>query len=154
MNTKRVVHVGVTRHPTEQWTAQQLRDATPFGEAPRFIIRDRDGKFGSSFDRVATGANMRVLKTAVRAPLMNSVCERFLGSVRRECLDQVLILGQRHRLQVLQEHAFDYFNCARPHQGIAQQVPIPSNSTSYSAGANVLAMPVLGGLHNDYRVAA
>ncbi|MEO8903032.1 MAG: hypothetical protein ABI488_13280, partial [Polyangiaceae bacterium] len=87
----------------------RARDATPFGEAPRFIIRDRDGKFGSSFDHVATGANMRVLKTAVRAPLMNSVCERFLGSVRRECLDHVFILGQRHLLQVLQEFAFDYF---------------------------------------------
>ncbi|MEO8900118.1 MAG: integrase core domain-containing protein [Polyangiaceae bacterium] len=97
---------------------------------------------------------MRVLKTAVRAPLMNSVCERFLGSVRRECLDHVLILGQRHLLQVRQEYAFDYFNCARPHQGIAQQVPIPSNSTSYSAGANVVAIPILGGLHNDYPAAA
>lgn len=154
VNTKRVVHVGVTRHPTEQWTAQQLRHATPFGEAPRFIIRDRDGKFGSTFDRVANGTGMRVLQTAVRAPLMNSVCERFLGSVRRECLDHVLILGQRHLLHVLREYAVDYFNCARPHQGIAQQVPIPSERTSYSAGANVVAISVLGGLHNDYRVAA
>ncbi|MEO7033127.1 MAG: integrase core domain-containing protein, partial [Gemmatimonadaceae bacterium] len=95
-----------------------------------------------------------VLKTAVRAPLMNSVCERFLGSVRRECLDHVLILGERHLLQVLQEYAVDYFNCARPHQGITQQVPIPSERASYSAGTNVLAIPILGGLHNDYRIAA
>ncbi len=154
VNSKRVVHVGVSRNPTEQWTAQQLRDATPFGDAPRFIIRDRDGKFGSSFDRVAMCANMRVLKTAVRAPLMNSVCERFLGSVRRECLDHVLIVGQRHLLHVLREYAFDYFNGQRPHQGIAQQVPVPSKRASYSAGANVVAIPILGGLHNDYRVAA
>ncbi|MEO8905588.1 MAG: integrase core domain-containing protein [Polyangiaceae bacterium] len=154
MNTKRVVHLAVTRDPTEQWTAQQLRDATPFGKAPQFIIRDRDGRFGSSFDRVAAGAGMRVLKTAVRAPLMNSVCERFLGSVRRECIDHVLILGERHLLQVLREYALDYFNDERPHQGIAQQVPMPTERNSYSPGATVLSMPILGGLHNRYRVAA
>ncbi|MEO8902737.1 MAG: hypothetical protein ABI488_11965 [Polyangiaceae bacterium] len=66
----------------------------------------------------------------------------------------MLILGQRHLLQVLQEYAFDYFNCARPHQGIAQQVPISSDSISYSAGASVVAIPILGGLHNNHRVAA
>ena len=97
---------------------------------------------------------MRVLKTAVRAPLMNSACERFLSSARRECLDHVLILGQRHLLQVLREYAVDYFNCARPHEGIAQKVPVPSKRTSYGAGESVVATPILGGLHNDYRVAA
>ncbi|MEO8903037.1 MAG: integrase [Polyangiaceae bacterium] len=79
---------------------------------------------------------------------------RFLGSVHRACLDHVLILGQRHLLQVRQEYAVDYFNCVTPHQGITQQVPVPSKRTSYSAGANVIAIPILGGLHNDYRVAA
>jgi transposase InsO family protein len=88
VNAKRVVHVAVTRAPTQAWTAQQLRNATPFGQEAKFIIRDRDDKFGAVFDRVATGAGIRVLRTAIQAPLMNSVCERFLGSVRRECLDQ------------------------------------------------------------------
>ena len=91
INTKRVVHVGITWHPTGQWTAQQLREATPFGAAPQFIIRDNDGKFGADFDRAAKGAGMRVLRTAVQAPPMNSVCERFLGSVRRECLLRVAV---------------------------------------------------------------
>ncbi len=154
VNTKRVVHLAVTRNPTEQWTAQQLRDATPFGVAPQFIIRDRDGKFGSSFDRVAMGAGMRVLKTAVKAPLMNSVCERFLGSVRRECLDHVLIIGNSHLLRVLQEYAVAFFNSARPHQGLAQQMPVPSKRPSQRARATVVAFPILGGLHNDYRIAA
>ena len=87
INTKQVVRVGVTRHPTAQWTAQQLREATPFGAGPDFLIRDNDGKFGADFDRAARGAGIRVLRTAIRAPRMNAVCERFLGSVRRECLD-------------------------------------------------------------------
>ena len=88
INSKRVVHVGITRSPTAEWTGQQLRNITPFGEGPQFIIRDNDNKFGAEHDRVAKGAGMKVLRTAIQAPLMNSVCERFLGSVRRECLDQ------------------------------------------------------------------
>ena len=81
VNAKRVVHVAVTRAPTQGWTAQQLRNATPFGRGPgpQFIIRDRDDRFSAVFDRVAKGTGIRVLRTAVQAPLMNSVCERFPG---------------------------------------------------------------------------
>lgn len=89
VNTKQVIHVAVTREPNERWTAHQLRQLTPFGTAPHFIIRDRDAKFGSEFDRVAKSSGIRVLKTAFRSPLMNATCERFLGSVRRECLDHL-----------------------------------------------------------------
>ena len=102
------------RAPTQTWTAQQLRNATPFGQGPQFVIRDRDDKFGAAFDRVATGAGARVRRTAVQAPLMNAVCERFLGSVRRECLDHILILCEQHLRQVLAEYALSYFNRARP----------------------------------------
>jgi transposase InsO family protein len=85
----------------ETWTAQQLRQVTPFGEGPEFIVRDRDAKFGGEFHRVAKGAGINALKTAVRAPLMNASCERFLGSVRRECLDHIIILSEQHLLSVL-----------------------------------------------------
>jgi len=112
------VHVGVTRAPTEAWTAQQLRQLTPFGKGPQFIIRDRDDKFGADFDRLATGAGSRVLKTAVQAPLMNATCERFIGSVRRECLDHVIVLGEAHLQCVLEEYCFRYFNRSRAHQGL------------------------------------
>ena len=125
VNAKRVVHVAVTRAPTQAWTAQQLRNATPFGQGPQFIIRDRDDKFGAVFDRVAAGAGARVVRTAVQAPLMNAVCERFLGSVRRECLDHVIILSEQHLRHVLAEYALSYFNAARPHQGIGQRIPVP-----------------------------
>jgi putative transposase len=94
INSKRVVHVGVTRSPTAEWTAQQLRNITPFGEGPQFIIRDNDNKFGAEFDRVAKGAGMKVLRTAIQAPLQNSICERFIGSARRECLDHVIIAAK------------------------------------------------------------
>ena len=103
---------------------------------------------------VAKTAGMRVLRTAVQAPLMNSVCERFLGSVRRDCLDHIVILGERHIEHVLKEYCFDYFNVARPHQGIGQRVPIEPAFKGRTDPAGVIAIPVLGGLHHDYRAAA
>ena len=154
VNAKRVVHVATTRAPSQQWTAQQLRNATPFGHGPRFIIRDRDDKYGAVFDRVAKSAGMRVLKTAVQAPLMNATCERFLGSARRECVDHVIVLGERHLLHVLREYALGYFNTARPHQGIGQRIPAHGDRVAFARGGSVVAIPVLGGLHHDYRVAA
>ncbi len=83
LGSRRVVHMGVTRHPTDAWVAQQLREATPFGAGPRVLIRDNDATFGPQFARVATGSRSEVLRTPVRAPCANAVCERFLGSVRR-----------------------------------------------------------------------
>ncbi len=95
-----------------------------------------------------------MLRTPVRAPRANATCERFLGSVRRECLDHLLILGEAHLRRVLREYAA-YFNTARPHQGIGQAVPaVPRLALSSSLGTPIVAIPVLGGLHHDYRRAA
>src|SRR5205823_2986118 len=116
LGTRRVVHVGVTRHPTDAWVAQQLREATPFEWRPRFLLRDNDAKYGPQFDQVAAASSIRVLRTPIRAPRANATCERFLGSVRRECLDHLLM----HR--VLWE-CVAYFNRARPHQGLGQALP-------------------------------
>jgi transposase InsO family protein len=137
----------------ETWTAQQLRQVTPFGEGPEFIVRDRDAKFGGEFHRVATGAGIHALKTAVRAPLRNASCDRFLGSVRRECLDHIIILSEQHLLSVLDEYVV-YFNTARPHQGLEQNLPVAAQEESSAANGEVVALPVLGGLHHDYRRAA
>jgi len=142
----------VTRNPTTAWVTQRLRNATPHGEGPHFLIRDNDAKFGVDFDRAARGAGVRVLRTAVRAPPMNSFCERFLGSVRRECLDHVVLLGERHLFAVLCEYV-DHFNSGRVHQGIGQLVPA-GTSIAAAGGGEVSALPVLGGLHHDYRRAA
>jgi transposase InsO family protein len=148
LGTREVVHVAATRTPTQQWTAQQLRNATPFGEGPRFLIRDRDNKFGADFDRAAEGLGTRVVKTAVRTPDMNATCERFLGSVRRECLDHLIILTERQLLGVLTEYV-RYFNDARPHQSLDQNSPNGVHRPAQSG--EVIALPVLGGLHHDYR---
>ena len=145
-DTRRVVHVGVTRAPSHQWTAQQLQNATPFGAGPQLLVRDRDDKFGADFDRVATGVGIRVVRTAVRAPLMNSVCERFVGSVRRECLEHGIVLGEAHLQSVLNEYALRYFNVARPHQGIAQRIPVPANRRRFARSATVVAFPTVSGM--------
>ena len=153
LRSRRVVHVGVTRHPTDAWVAQQLREATPFDERPRFLIRDNDGKYGPEFDRVATASGIRILRTPVRAPRANAVCERFLGSVRRECTDHLLILGERHLARVLREYV-SYFNRARPHQGLGQALPESSSEDVVSRAGPIRAVPILGGLHHTYRRAA
>jgi transposase InsO family protein len=93
LESRRVVHVAVTRSPTDDWVAQQLREATPEEARPRFLIHDRDATYGPAFVRVAAASGIAVLRTPVRAPRANAVCERFLGSVRRECLDTQSIIG-------------------------------------------------------------
>ena len=112
--SRRVVYAAGTRKPTQAWTAQQLRNATMAADAPAILVRDRDQKFGAEFDRVAEGAGARVIKTAVRAPNMNAIAERFVGSVRREVLDHVLLLGAEHLDALVREYQ-TYFNEARPH---------------------------------------
>jgi putative transposase len=150
LESRRVVHFGVTRSPSDAWVAQQWRHVTPFGEGPRFLIRDNDDKFGPHFSRV-TG-HVEVLKIPVRAPKANAICERFIGSVRRECLDHVIILGERHLRRLVREYV-DYFNHARPHQGI-DRIPDPPDADRTDVSPtdqHVIAVPVLGGLHHDYR---
>ncbi len=135
--------------------AQQLREATPFGVAPRFLLRDNDGKYGQGFDRLAAASGIRVLRTPVRAPRVNATCARFLGSVRRECLDHIFVLGEAHLRRVLRAYV-GYFNRARPHQGIGQAIPAGAAEVGrklVSAG-RIVAIPVMGGLHHDYRRAA
>ena len=101
LGSRRVVHFAVTRSPTDAWVAQQLRNATPFAEGPRYLLRDNDSKYGPSFARVAAG--IEVLRTPYRAPKANAICERFLGSLRRECLDHILILGERQLHHTVKE---------------------------------------------------
>ena len=151
--TRRVVHVGVTRRPTDVWVAQQLQEATPFGQCPEYRIRDNDGKFGAAFARVAAASGITILRTPLRAPRANAGCERFLGSVRRACTDHLLVLGERHLARVLREYAA-YFNGARPHQGLGQALPEPEPRETRSRGGPISAVPVLGGLHHTYQRAA
>jgi putative transposase len=151
LGSRRVVHFGVTRHPTDRWVSQQLREATPFGEEPRFLIRGNDSKYGTSFRRAAVGAGTEVLRTPYKAPRANAICERYLGSLRRECLDNFLLSGERHLHRVVREY-IGHFNCARPHQGIEQRIPCgPAHPDRPPVDGEITSRPVLGGLHHEYR---
>jgi putative transposase len=151
--TRRVVHVAATRHPTDAWVAQQLREATPYGGRPRYLIHDNDRKFARAFTQVAAASGIEELCTAYRAPRQNATCERFLGSVRRECLDHMLVLGERHLAHVLREYVA-YFNQEWPHQGLGQAMPVPPAVVLQNGAGIVRGIPVLGGLHHAYRRAA
>ena len=156
LHSRQVIHVGVTRSPTDAWMAQQLREATAFGVGPKYLIRDNDSKFGVTFARVAKTSGIEILKTPYHAPRANAICERFLGSVRRECLDHLFILQERQLHRVL--HAYvAYFNQVRPHQGMGQQIPerkVGTSRATPSKGSTVVAVPILAGLHHDYRRSA
>jgi putative transposase len=151
LSSRRLVHFGVTRNPSDAWVAQQLREATPFGEGPRFLIRDNDSKYGRLFAKVASGTGIEVLRTPFGAPKANAICERFLGSVRRECLDYFLILSERHLYRLMKQYQ-GYFNHARPHQGIGQGIPCqPDLEPKPQMTAQLVSCPILGGLHHDYQ---
>ncbi len=154
LGSRRVMHLGVTRHPSDEWVAQQLREATPFGQGPKHLIRDNDDKYGARFAAVAAGAHIEVLTTPLQAPRANAVCERFIGSVRRECLDWLLIWVEAHLRRVLRAYV-EYFNTLRPHQGLNQRVPLAASPRAAAPpGGRVVVRPILGGLHHAYAWAA
>jgi putative transposase len=160
--TRRMHLGGVTANPTGDWTVQQARNlALSFGERfedIKFLIRDRGSNFTVSFDAVFQAAGTRILRTAVQAPRMNAICERLVGTLRREVLDRVLILGEAHLRAVLAEYQAHY-NTARPHQGIAQRVPDGEHDSGRLAVSDldrerIYRKSVLGGLINEYSRAA
>lgn len=154
----RTVHIlGVTAHPTGAWTAQQARNLMMrLGKRPgqfNFLIRDRDSKFTAAFDGVFSGNGTRAIKSPARSPRANSYVERFVGTLRRECLDHVLILGERHLRKVLAEYARHY-NGHRPHQGLQQEPPLRQPGEAVDITARIERRKVLGGLISEYQRAA
>jgi putative transposase len=151
---RRRVHLaGITAHPTGAWVAQQARnllmDLGERGKRFRFLIRDRDSKFTAAFDAVFTGADLRIIRTPIRAPRANAIAERFIGTLRRECLDHLLITGPRHLDIVLHEYV-QHFNTHRPHRSLDQRPP--DGGTPLRSGASVrpLRRDRLGGLIHEY----
>jgi len=160
--TRRMHLGGVTEHPTGEQTVQQARNlALALGqrfEDIKFLLRDRGSNFTASSGAVFQAAGTRILRTAVQAPRMNATCERLVGTLRRELLDRVLILGERHLRAVLTDYQAHY-NTARPHQGIAQRVPgdepdAPRTTVTDVDRQPIRRKPVLGGLINEYTHAA
>ncbi len=149
---RRIVHFNVTAHPTAEWTAQQMVEAFPGdGPIPKFLIRDRDGIYGSYFRQRVQNMGIREIVTSRKSPWQNPYAERVIGSVRRECLHHVIVLGERHLRLILKEYVA-YYNGVRPHLSLQRNAPIPRKVES--ARGRVIAIPHLGGLHHHYKRAA
>ena len=153
LKTRRVAHTAVTRQPTDGWTAQQLREATPWRRGPRYLIRDRDKKYGALFSAVARSPGIKELKTPVQAPRANAVCERLIGSLKRECLDHMFILNRRHLHRTVSEYV-DFYNHLRPHQGLRQHIPDPVELAfqprADGDATKITSTAILGGPHHSY----
>lgn len=142
---RRVVHIAVTAHPTVTWTAQQVRNAFPWDEAPRFLLHDRDTAF-AGVTTAATG--MQEIPTAPRSPWQNAYVERFIGSVRRECLDHVIIVNAAGLRRVLSTYV-EYYTASRTHLALEKDAPMPRPVSPPTAG-RILTIPQVGGLHHRY----
>jgi transposase InsO family protein len=156
--TRRVHILGVTARPTGAWLTQQARnllmDLDDAGHRIRFLVRDRDTKFSSAFDAVFTASDIRIIKTPVRAPRANAIAERFVGSVRRELLDRILIINQRHAAAVLTEYA-EHYNSHRPHRTLGQAAPLRPLPHPTSSEINTIRRrDRLGGLFHEYQQVA
>jgi len=154
--SRKVVHTAVTTNPTDEWTAQQIREATPWGKKPKYLIHDNDGKFGSKFRGVLKASGIKPIRTSHQAPRANALCERFIGSLQRECTDNFLIF-HAHQLHRITSTYADYFNQQRPHQGINQHIPARLNESTpppnYQLKGKVVSTPVLNGLFHSYSYA-
>jgi transposase InsO family protein len=145
---RRIVHVGVTDHPTAAWTAQQLREAFPWETAPRYLLRDRDGIFGGDFvDQVAALGMSEVLSTP-GSPWQRAYIERVIGTIRRECLDHVVVFTERHLRHHLSRFVA-YYHQTRTHLGLRKDAPEPRPVQGPEVG-RVVAFPQVGGLHHRY----
>ncbi len=145
---RHVVHFNVTEYPTSQWAAQQMVEAFPFDTAPRFLLRDRDGTYGAKFRTRVYSLGIAEVLTAPRSPWQNPYIERLIGSVRRECLNHVIVLNEHHLRRLLRSY-FPYYHGARTHLALAKQCPAPRRIQPPDQG-RVIAIPHVGGLHHEY----
>ena len=145
---RRLVHFNVTEHPSAEWTAQQIVEAFPWDTAPRYLIRDRDQIYGAYFDRRVTRLGIEQVLTAPRSPWQSPYVERVIGSIRRECLDHVIVLDEGHLRRILRGY-LDYYHSCRTHLSLQKDAP-DSRPIDPPARGNVMAIPKVGGLHHYY----
>ena len=145
---RRVVHFNVTAHPTAEWTAPQLREAFPFDQVPRYLLRDRDTIFGDSFREQVQDMQIEEVLSAPRSPWQRDYIERVIGSIRRECLDHMIVFGEASLRRTLSCY-FSYYHQTRPHLSLDKDAPDPRPIQPPELG-RVLAVPQVGGLHHRY----
>ena len=149
---RHVVHFNVTAHPTAEWTAQQLIEAFPHDTSPRFMIRDRDSVYGTFFQNRVKHMGIEQVLTAYRSPWQSPYVERVIGSIRRECLNHIIVLNEGHLRRILNEY-FDYYHESRTHLSLNRNSPVQREVEPPDRGT-VIAIPQVGGLHHRYRRAA
>jgi transposase InsO family protein len=145
---RRIVHFNVTDSPSAIWTGQQIVDAFPWDTAPRYMLRDRDKKYGDAFTRRVTGLDIKQVLIAAQSPWQNPYVERAIGSIRRDCLDHHIIFNEQHLRRVLKEY-IHYYNEYRTHLGLEKDCPEPRSIERPDSGP-IQSEPMVGGLHHRY----
>jgi transposase InsO family protein len=145
---RRIVHFAVTAHPTAEWTAQQMREAFPWENAPRYLLRDRDGIFGAEFVKQVKAMGIKQVLSAPRSPWQRAYVERVIGTIRRECLDHMIVFGERCLYRHLRSF-IDYYHYSRTHLGLEKDTPEPRPIQPPNTG-RIVAIPQVGGLHHRY----
>jgi transposase InsO family protein len=145
---RRILHFNVTEGPSAQWTGQQLVNAFPHDSAPKYVIRDRDKIYGADFVRRVRAMRVEQVLTAPVSPWQNPYCERVIGTLRRECIDHVIVLGEQHLRRILRKY-LEYYHGSRTHLALDKDAPEPRERESVDGG-KVVALPMAGGLHHRY----
>jgi putative transposase len=160
--SRRIIHLNVTAHPTAAWTLQQLREAIPSDQTSRLILHDRDAIFSPGFDESLVHLDLEIIRTPVRSPQANGLCERLIGTLRRECLDWTIPLTEDHLRRALWSW-LPHYNRVRPHTSSGPGFPVPQRHCPaqvqrqrhrFDRRSRVVAHPVLNGLHHEYRLSA
>jgi len=143
---RNLLWLSVTAHPNAEWIARQLTEACGWNEAPRYLIRDRDGAYGETYIRRLEAMGIRDQPSSARSPWQNGHAERLIGSIRRDCLDHVVVFGERHLRHLLNSYQ-RYYNEVRTHLSLQKDAPIPR---AVRSAGRVIPVPLLGGLHHQY----
>ena len=146
---RKIVHFNVTASPSAAWTGQQIIEAFPWDNAPKYMIRDNDSIYGADFKQRVNSAGIKQVRTAFKSPWQNAYCERVIGSIRRECCDHIIVFSEAHLRRILREYVDCYYNVTRTHLALDKDCPEPRMIEMPDKG-EVTNSPVLGGLHNRY----
>ncbi|MHC4944427.1 MAG: transposase [Planctomycetota bacterium] len=152
---RQVLHFNITRYPCMDWVILQLKDAMPFDRQPRFLFRDNDGIYGNGVGAFLTMCGIEEVRTAYHSPWQNPFVERFFGTLRRELLNHIVPINEKHCYRLIKEYIEDYYHPERPHMGLDGDTPVPHPRPAKSSlGSELHAIPILGGLHHKYQRAA